>query len=381
MKIAVVSMIRSPWGGSEELWAALATQALKEGHQVFLSAYDCGEVHPKMQQLMELGLKVTYRKKVTGAHAGPFRKLMVLGYYFILHRLQGAFHKILKHQPDIVLYNGTCYSIANDKRLLQELPEHTRLFIIAHYNPDFGNPLTGQESRVVNEAYARAEKVFFVSQRNLETARRHWCSDIPNAALVRNPVNMKSTGLVTFPAGEVAQLAMVGNLLTVHKGQDIAIAALATEQWRQRLWHLNIYGSGADENYLRSLCAYYGLQDKVSFHGRVDDIRALWAQNHLLLMPSLMEGMPLAVVEAMLCGRPCVVTDVGGHKEWITEPKEGFIAEAPSVASFAAAMERAWTEQHRWQEMGMAAHQKASSLYDPDPGGALLKLILESRKQ
>ena len=144
---------------------------------------------------------------------------------------------------------------------------------------------------------------------------------------------------------------------------------------------MNIYGDGPDRAYLERLCGFYGIQDKVTFHGRVSDIRALWAQNQLLLMPSLIEGMPLAIVEAMLCARPCVVTDIGGHTEWISEGQEGFVAEATSVNSLGKAMERAWQAKARWEAMGQAAHERARKQYDPQPGKTLWDLITEKEKQ
>ena len=92
-------------------------------------------------------------------------------------------------------------------------------------------------------------------------------------------------------------------------------------------------------------------------------------------MASRTEGTPLALVEAMLCGRPSVVSDVGGNLEWVVEPRNGFIAEAPSVRSFGAALERAWAARADWEAIGKAAHHDALGLIDPTPGKSLLELI------
>ena len=222
-----------------------------------------------------------------------------------------------------------------------------------------------------------AAKVFFISSRSLENAKRQLAAGLANALVIRNPVNISSTAIIPFPASDTVQMAMVGNLVTVHKGQDIALEVLSQPQWKARNWHLNIYGSGPDESYLRQLVTRFQLENNVTFHGKVSDIRAVWERNQVLLMPSHMEGMPLAVVEAMICGRPCVGTDVGGIAEWIEEGRSGFIAEAPTVHSFGNSIERAWLQLNNWQQIGINAHERAMSLYDPEPGKTLLRLITQ----
>jgi glycosyltransferase involved in cell wall biosynthesis len=111
--------------------------------------------------------------------------------------------------------------------------------------------------------------------------------------------------------------------------------------------------------------------------GSASDIRRVWSLNHILVMPSLNEGMPLSVVEAMLCGRPVVTTDVGGNTEWITDGEEGFIADGANTRSLDAALEAAWQRRDEWSAIGLKAHERALALHDPDAGGTLLRLILE----
>jgi glycosyltransferase involved in cell wall biosynthesis len=91
-------------------------------------------------------------------------------------------------------------------------------------------------------------------------------------------------------------------------------------------------------------------------------------------MPSRSEGTPLALVEAMICGRPSVVTDVGGNLEWVEEPRNGFIAEAPTVRSFGKALERAWMARDRWPSLGAAAREDALRRLE-ESRGELLDLI------
>ena len=88
-----------------------------------------------------------------------------------------------------------------------------------------------------------------------------------------------------------------------------------------------------------------------------------------------MEGMPLALVEAMLCGRIAVVTNVGGIAEWIDNNVNGFIAAEANTESFNKAMQQAFHRMDDWKTIGKAAHEKAMQLYDPHAGKTLLHLI------
>jgi L-malate glycosyltransferase len=377
MKIAIVSMIREPWGGSEELWAGMAAKALQQGHTIAHSSFRFSQVADKEKQLIEKGLlHIPRRGFVAPGTAVPIRWLKK-AWYLLLNRINNPFSSLLAIQPDMVIYNGTAYSIASEKELISILHKKQIPYcIIGHFNNDSRREITDSEATIIRQCYQQAQKVFFVSQRTLDTAERQLPARIANATVVRNTANVDNISLIPYPEQtNTLKLALVGNLLTIHKGQDIVLKILASEKWKNRNVQLNIYGQGPDEQYLKELVAFYQLQQHVTFFGKVKDIRALWAHNHILLMPSHMEGMPLAVVEAMICGRPSVVTDVGGHTEWIQEGMEGFIAEAASVNSFGNAMERAWQQREQWPQLGIQAHHKALQLYGEDPAKTFFDII------
>jgi glycosyltransferase involved in cell wall biosynthesis len=367
-------MIRDPWGGSEELWADMAQQALKEGHSVIHSSFDFGRIATKENRLIQQGLQhITRRgfiKPGTPALLRISRKLINR----FINFFENPFTPLIKLQPDHILYVGTCYSIIKEKPLLQVLKKSGISFSInGQLNSEDGNEINDQQAFQLKEIYSRAAYLFCVSKRSLLKAEERTGAVITNGIVVRNPVNISSLQPVAYPVAQKPQLAMVGMLRIIHKGQDFLLNILGRKEWKERDWHLNIYGSGEDERFLRNLVSALHLQERVSFHGKVEDIRQLWADNHILLMPSLMEGMPLAVVEAMLCGRPCVATDVGGHAEWIEEGKQGWIA--PNPARFGEALEKAWNEKANWEQAGKMAHEKALQLYDPNPGKTLLNII------
>jgi glycosyltransferase involved in cell wall biosynthesis len=85
-----------------------------------------------------------------------------------------------------------------------------------------------------------------------------------------------------------------------------------------------------------------------------------------MVVPSRIEGLPLALVEAMLCGRPVVATDVAGA-EVIEDGVSGFLAEAPTVGCMGNALERFWARKEDAREIGATAAKRIRRLVPPDP--------------
>ncbi len=231
----------------------------------------------------------------------------------------------------------------------------------------------------IRQIYKAAKKIYFIAQRNLEGAKRQLAMpDFTNYAVVKNPCRLTERTVEEYPAGEQARFAMVGRLQCRNKGHDILFQVLSAETWKSKNWMLNIYGEGDDLKYLQELAAYFGISDKMRFHGYESNVRKIWQQNHILLMPSIEEGTPLALIEAMACGRTAVVTDVGDNAALIHEGENGFVAEAPTVKSFHSALERAWLKKDEWQAFGVNAHAFIETYIDQQPGKHLLEDMLTS---
>jgi L-malate glycosyltransferase len=379
MKIAIISMIREPWGGSEELWYDMAKTALLKGHKIIHLSFDATENHPKIIELIKSGMQEYKRPGFKSNSNNELKRFVDKCYYFLKKQINPSLVEIFAQRPDIVLYNGTCYSIAEENKLMQLIKKYSgKFFIIGHLNNEADSGLSKTQVKKVISAYSLAQKVFFVSNKSRFTAEQHLGIPIRNAAIIRNPVNMKDTGTIPYPVSSMPQMALVGNLVVAHKGQDIVLHILSKPEWMKQAWHLNIYGKGIDEQLLKDFVLKNNMSHKVTFHGRVNDVRSIWKINHLLLMPSLMEGMPLALVEAMLCGRASVITDVGGNAEWVTDLQHGFIAKKATANDFEAALITAFHHKEKWEMIGAEAHKRAIALYDKNAGNTLLQLIINN---
>jgi glycosyltransferase involved in cell wall biosynthesis len=373
MKILfITTMGAGGWGGSEDLWAGSAHAAIDDGHEVAIVSR---HRDPEPRQFTELRNRGAWSITRSRDQSSKWTRL----YERKVRPLPG----IVRWKPDVVCVSqGTFYELTyrNDVSRWLETLGVPYVIVIQH---NIETPLLYEDQVIIDrqEAYfGGAYRVAFVAEQNRRAAERQLAFALPNACVVRNPAKVTDPSPAPWPSGlgEVIQFACVGRLETADKGQDILLDVLGGDAWRDRPWRLSLFGSGINQNYLERLARFRGIADRVEFRGFVGDIRSVWAEHHMLVMPSRAEGTPLSLVEAMLCGRPSVVTDVGGNFDWVEEPRNGFRAEAPTVHSFGSAMERAWAARDSWEAIGQQAWRDASSLVDPSPGRSLLKLVLDA---
>jgi glycosyltransferase involved in cell wall biosynthesis len=95
--------------------------------------------------------------------------------------------------------------------------------------------------------------------------------------------------------------------LSRQKGQDVLLDAWPTVRQRVPGARLALVGDGPDIEALRARTS-----DGVEFTGARDEVSVWFAAADVVALPSRWEGMSLAMLEAMACGRPLVVTDVAG---------------------------------------------------------------------
>jgi glycosyltransferase involved in cell wall biosynthesis len=163
------------------------------------------------------------------------------------------------------------------------------------------------------------------------------------------------------------------------KCPDVLLDILRRPEWLARSWKMTFFGEGPDRSHLEHLTKSYGLADRVEFAGYVAAAGDIWRDQHILLLPSRGEGRPLALLEAMMASRPAVVTDVGGIAETIQDGVNGWVAESASPSSYAAAMERAWNDRSRWQEMGMAGHRRIKEIAADGAVYDLMDIIIRAK--
>jgi glycosyltransferase involved in cell wall biosynthesis len=366
MRFAFISTMHGwQWGGSEELWSQAAIQLRKAGHDVQASVGYWPRLSNKAIALSQhrIGLETH-----SSGQGGPVRRI----WDRLSHRNRKSYDRLKQFNPDLVLISQGHNSGGFDwAKVCQEA--EIPYVIIVHCN--FEQWSFEEQLGDAKLSYANALRVFCVSQKNLDLLRLQLSEPLLNAEVVRNPYNISPERLLPWPdESGMSRLACVARMDPKAKGQDLLLQVLGLPEWRDRTVELNFFGTGSAEPKLRRMAGALQLNN-VHFRGHVNDVGSIWQQNHLLVLPSRYEGLPLALVEAMWCARPAVVTDIGGNAELCLDDETGFVAPAATVSCFAHALERAWGRRKDWQHMGQAARIRVESQIPKDPVGVFCERL------
>lgn len=137
-------------------------------------------------------------------------------------------------------------------------------------------------------------------------------------------------------APDTTFILSVGELIA-RKNYDVAIDALSALDTRIKFCFC-IAGIGDKESELQQHIADKGLDAKIKLLGFRSDIPDLLHAADLFFFPSLQEGLPVAVMEAMACGLPIVCSRIRGNTDLIDEGLGGYLVEATDTAGFTQAL-------------------------------------------
>jgi glycosyltransferase involved in cell wall biosynthesis len=117
--------------------------------------------------------------------------------------------------------------------------------------------------------------------------------------------------------GDILILSMCR--LAADKGLGYLIAAAARLAGEQRRYRIVIAGEGPELTRLQRQARDLKVAHMVAFLGFREDIDALLAACDMVVLPSLREGLSIALLEAMAAGKPIVATDIASHREVVSQ--------------------------------------------------------------
>ena len=163
------------------------------------------------------------------------------------------------------------------------------------------------------------------------------------------------------PDDHVAVIAV--SRLVRHKGY-VELAAAMREVPGAVLWVVGERLASDRGEDMAAVLRDAGLGDRLHLLGYREDVAALLAAADIFTLPSHFEGLPMSVIEAMLCGLPVVTTDIRGPREQVVDGVTGLIVPPREVAPLVAALRRLVDDVGLRAAMGAAGRQRALALYD-----------------
>ena len=155
-----------------------------------------------------------------------------------------------------------------------------------------------------------------------------------------------------------ARVAIVGRLIPIKGHAELLRAVVDVGRDIPGL-HLDVVGDGPLEAELRAQVAELGLDDCVSFHGRVSPIGPVFEGADVVAVPSHGEGFGMVALEAMERGRPVIASAVGGLPEVVEDGVTGVLVPPGDVEALGAALRTLLTDEARAAAMGAAGRARS----------------------
>jgi glycosyltransferase involved in cell wall biosynthesis len=152
--------------------------------------------------------------------------------------------------------------------------------------------------------------------------------------------------------------------LSPEKGIDTLVRAVSAVIRCDPTFRLEIAGDGACRAALTELIEKLSLQKHVRLLGQINDVSSLLARASLFVLPSLSEGIPLTILEAMARGLPIVATRVGGTVEAVVEGKTGVLVPPADSAALSAALLQMRGEAGWARALGLAGRRRVEQNFD-----------------
>jgi glycosyltransferase involved in cell wall biosynthesis len=177
----------------------------------------------------------------------------------------------------------------------------------------------------LSQAYRQATKLLAVSQGAASDAAKYYRIDRQRFEVIPNPVDLdridrlrKEPWLGKPLDIDAFHVAAIGRLSTEKGHADLIEAASIIRQKATIPIHLHLVGDGPLRDSLQIRAKALQMQDRIHFHGYLENPLSLLSRMQLFVLPSHYEGMPNVLLEAMACQIPTIATDCPGGVREVT---------------------------------------------------------------
>lgn len=310
-------------GGDAIVVYSLKIRQLNMGNEVFILTSNCREVK-KEKNIFKYGLK----DRPSNLDRVTIRRLVSLVILSI-----DAFKFLKRIKPDIIhshsadmgffvsfaakIYNipilNTCHGISFADRRINFIKRVAEKFFLKN---------------------ACFKKIVAVDLNGLQTLTK---ACLKNSVYIPNGVYLNKFTEISKRKNKKFKFLFVGRL---EEQKGIIYLLLAASLLKGRNFEVNIVGDGSQTGYLNNAAKELGLSHSVNFLGELGEqkLQDEYIYSDAFVLPSIWEGVPLSILEAMAAGLPVIATDVGGITTICTNRVTGLIVKPKDPNALAQAM-------------------------------------------
>lgn len=301
------------WGGGEAQVIGLLTYLAKQGHRQCLLAHPQGQLWARAQSLEISLVPMIARNDIAVKSAWAIRGLIREENFDIVHLHTKRAHALAAW-------------FAGRRR---------RAKFVVTRRMDYPEKSGARARWLYNRG---ADGVVAISQTIADLLRA--------AGVEQNKMRVIYSGIDAArfeqrtPKSKLSQPAIVGTVavLEERKGLRYLLEAAARLKAQGLSIEYRIAGAGPLLAELQQLAQQSGLDDRVRFVGFVADTAAFLADLDIFVLPSLFEGLGVAVLEAMAAGKPVIASRVGGLAESVLDGESGLLVAPRDAVALAEAI-------------------------------------------
>lgn len=226
--------------------------------------------------------------------------------------------------------------------------------------------LAAEDARRVHNSYRNAHQVVFVSEGNRSTMSTLLDLTDVSHCVIPNGVDVVALSAKAGPSqrrSRVPAAVMTAARFAAQKGLDVLIRAVARLP-DTVVRSLDLFGEGPEWHTLQRLIDDLDENHRVTLRPWRQDVPEQLGQHDLFVLPSLDEGMPYALLEAMAVGIPVIATDIPGNAEALAHGAAGTLVPRRDVAALARAVTLRLADPAGSEQLAAHARRRVADVYD-----------------
>lgn len=341
-------------GGAESMCENLAEVLVNQGHHVMIVSLYTKET-PITARLKKKTVNVTFLDKKPGPDPSVVGRLEKL----ISHGNPDAIHTHLASLKYVFL---ACRLANTTVPII-----HTVHSIAQRESPWL--------DRVLHRWLFRKKFVIPValSEEIRKTILKVYGLDKDSVPVIYNGVQLsKCIAKQSYTADEAFTIVHVGRFYDV-KNHNSLIRAFQEIHGRHPDCRLRLIGDGEKKTEMENLAKELGIGSAVDFLGQQTNVFPFLHDADLFILPSLYEGIPLSIIEAMGTGLPIVASRVGGIPDMICDGEEGLLCD-PDISGIVNAIEKMYLDEVLRENCGKTAQKSSERFSAEEMAGRYMQL-------